>query len=385
MDFKFKQLVNVGVTHNLSQDLMATLEGRGYRQPFLAIDRFLLDSPLVKEFIAALDQAGYAYTIYDEIVPDPPVELVDAGAKKYKEAGCDCIVAIGGGSVIDAARGINIVQAGGGSIRDYVFDQKLAHYAGGLIAVPTTSGTGSEVSNAVVVTDTDKDEKLTVLEDNTVSEFAILCPELLVTLPKRQTIATGLDVFAHALEAYTSNLSTPVVDAICEKAMFLVVNYLPKAVKNGQDLEARQEMLVASLLGGWVINNGGTQVGHSQAHILGPKYHIPHGEACAYATPGTIQYTATVKPKKIREVGHILGLEIPSHATDFEIGQIVAEAFKHFRDEVLGMAPFSEYGISQEELVANAEAVVNERFAANAPMQVDKKLAEDLLKMFGQP
>lgn len=384
MEFKFKQLVDVGVSYNLETDLDKVLTDKGYTRPFLAVDKFLLSTPRIKKLIDYLESKNYQLTVYDKITPDPSVELVDNGAKEYTASDSDCIVAIGGGSIIDAARGINIVQSAGGSIKDYVFDKKLDEFCPGLIAIPTTAGTGSEVSNAVVVTDTEKNEKLAVLEDNAVSEVAILCPELLVTLPKRQTIATGLDVFAHALEAYTSRIATPVVDAICEKTMFLVVNYLPKVAQNGQDIEAREQMSVASLLGGWVINNSGTQVGHSQAHILGPKYHIPHGEACAYATPGTIQYTALVKPKKIREVANILGAEVPQSATDFEMGQIVANKFREFRDDVLGLPSFSEYSINEDELLLNAKDIVNERFAANAPMKVTEELALELLKLFGK-
>ena len=221
--------------------------------------------------------------------------MVDEGADIFSLNQCDCIIAIGGGSSIDVGRGINIVRVNGGKIADYVNPDKAIKPCPDLIAVPTTSGTGSEMSNALIVTDQQTQSKLAVLADQAVSEYAILNPDLVMTLPKNMTIATGLDAFAHAAEAYTSNLSSPITDAICEKVMYLIVKYLPSAVKDGNDREARERMMVAAALGGWMLNNAGTHLGHSIAHIVGSKYHIPHGMACAYALPGVLEYISPVE------------------------------------------------------------------------------------------
>lgn len=384
MNYKAQQLVKVAVTYDFSETVIETLKAKDYKNVFLAVDKFLLESNTIKKLLEQFDQNNIKYYVYDEIVPNPPVELVNEGADIFKSNNCDSILAIGGGSVIDAARGINIVRKHGGSISDYVFDKEVPSFCESLIAVPTTSGTGSEVSNAVVVTDTEKNEKLTVLSDNALSEFTILAPELVVTLPPEQTKATGLDAFTHAMEAYTSVLSTPVIDAICEKIMFLIVKYLPQAVENGEDLEARERMMVAALLGGWVINNSGTQVGHSQAHVLGVKYNIPHGAACAYAAPGTLELTAKEEPKKIREIGNILNTDIPHNASNEDVGRIVSEKFKQFRDDIIQLQSFSEYDISEEELLKNAKDVSIERFAENSPVKVTEDVAEELLRKFGK-
>ena len=223
---------------------------------------------------------------------------------------------------------------------------------------------------------------MAVLSNNAVSEYAVLAPELVITLPKSMTAATGLDAFSHAAEAYTSNLSSPITDAICEKIMYLIVKYLPKAMKNGNDIEARERMMVAAALGGWMLNNAGTHVGHSQAHIIGALYGIPHGMACAYALPGTLLYTAQAEPKKVKEIGLILGAEYPEDPTDLEIGEITAEKFKWFRDDVIGLDSFEKFNISREELISNAEKVVEERFAGNSPMKITLDLAKNLLKSY---
>ncbi len=383
MDYKLEQKVKVAVTYELNLTLLEVLNNNNYQKPLIVIDEFLLDSPIIKKVFSTFKDNDIEYVIYDEIVPNPPINLVNRGAEIFDDNECDAILAIGGGSIIDAARGINIVRTFGGSIEEYVEDKEVTEFCPGLISIPTTSGTGSELSNTLVVTDTESKQKLAVISDNAVSEYAVLDPNLLVTLPKSLTIMTGLDAFSHAAEAYTSVLSSPVVDAICEKIMFLIVNYLPKAVKNGDDLEAREQMMVAAALGGWVMNNGGTHIGHSIAHVVGAKLDIPHGQACSYSLPGTLLYTAQAKPKKIKEIGSILNAVIPQDATDLEIGEITAEAYKDFRDNIIGMEPFENLNITQEDLQSLSDDIINERFAVNTPMPVTKRLVESLLKSFG--
>lgn len=384
MDFKFEQHVKVKVTNDLSKTILDILNLKKYKKPFIVVEKFLLDMPVVKEFFNTLRENSIEFITYDEVLPNPTVRMVDEGVTKFKENHCDSVIAIGGGSIIDTARGINVVRTlGGSSIKEYVNERELSKPCEGLISVPSTSGTGSELSNTFVITDEDKKEKLAVISDNAVSEFAVLYPKLTLTVPTQSTIATGLDAFTHALEGYTSTLSSPITDAICEKIMYLIVKYLPKVVKNGNDMEARERMMVAAAMGGWTMNSAGTHIGHSQAHILGAKYNITHGAACAYAAPGTIQYTANVEPKKIKEVGYILGAEFPEDVTDFEIGSIVSEKFRNFRDETLGLKPFSSYGISREEILSNIEEVKKEQFAINAPIKLDTKTMNDILEVFG--
>lgn len=380
MDYRLEQRAKVCVSHDFSKDLLETLKTSNYKKPLISIDSFLLQSPVVNKALDTLKQADINYVVYDEIVPEPPFEIVNKGAKLYQENECDSIIAIGGGSVIDASRGINIVSHCGGQIQEYIEDKTIDQRILGLIAVPTTSGTGSELSNALVVTDTKKQEKLAVLSDEAVSEYVILVPELAKSMPKGLTISTGLDVFAHAMEAYTSNLSTPVVNAICEKIMFLVFKYLPTAVHHGEDLEARERMMVAAALGGWAINNGGTHLGHSIGHVVGAKYHLAHGNACAYALPGVIEKTALAEPKKIREIGNILELSLPNDLSNEELGKEVAKGFKHFRDEVLGLEPCK---LNKEEVVSLTDQVVHERFAANTPFEVTHEIVGAILESYG--
>lgn len=383
MQFKLEQKVKVAVTYKLADSVIEILEARDWKRPMLLCSAFQLRHPLIEEMMEKLRDMDRACVVFDGIIPDPPAYTINNGAALCKENGCDCLIAIGGGSAIDTARGINIVRKFGGKIEDFVSKREITEPCEGLIAVPTTSGTGSELSNALVVSDDETHEKLAVLSNNAVSEYALLCPPLTATLPTQMTAACGMDAFAHAAEGYTSALSSPITDAICEKVMYLIAKYLPQAVANGYDLEARERVMVAACLAGWMLNNAGTHLGHSQAHILGAKFHIPHGAACAYALPGTILYTADANVKKVKEIGLILGAEFPADPTDLEVGRITADSIRRFRDEVLHMKPWSEYNISDEQVLACAAEVAHERFAGNFPLEVTEELCSRMLEQWG--
>lgn len=383
MKIRMQQPVKVIVEHNLRDSIIELLKNEKLNRPFIVLDSFLLKVPAVKEMLDALKENGVEYKTYAGIVPDPPASVINKGAEEMAEFNADSVIAIGGGSSLDSAKGINIVASDGGKIEDYVKDESLIHDLKTLISIPTTAGTGSEMSNALVVTDEKTEEKNAILSDKMLSDYALLIPELTVSLPERQTIASGLDAFSHAAEGYLSILSSPVADAISEKIMFLLYNHLPGAVHDGKNIEMRQRVMVAACLAGWILNQSGTIVAHSEAHILGSKYHFVHGEAVAYALPAVLKLVAPVYPKKVKEIGKILDAQFTGQETPEEIAEITVKAYKHFRDEVVGLHPFSDYGISNDELVKNAEEIVNERFAGNTPVKLTKENVSKLLEDFG--
>ena len=383
VDVKLLQKVKVVCTDDLASTLREICETEGYRRPLFVTDAFVATMPLVVEAVDALVASGRDVAVFSGVQSDPMAGTVAAGVEAFAAHEADSIVAIGGGSSMDVARGINIVRVNGGSIIDYTDSAKPIAPCPAMIAVPTTSGTGSEMSNALVVTDEESGRKLAVLADPAVSEYAVLCPDLTLTLPAGMTIACGLDAFCHAAEGYLSRLSSPVTDAICEKVMFLLCNYLPRAVKDGSDRAARERVMVAAALAGWTLNNAGTIAGHSIAHVLGSKYHIVHGEAVGYALPGVMEFVAPVMPGKVREIGQILGAAYPADASEEDVARIAVDAVKDFRDRVLGLHPFSDYGVDEDELLSNARAVAEERFAGNTPRDIDTAAAETLLKAFG--
>lgn len=383
VEFKLLQKVKVITTDDLGETLKEILRLEAYKRPLLVTDSFVSKMPLVVGAVNQLEASGTSVGVYNRVCPDPSTKTVADALKSFDEHKADSLIAIGGGSAMDVARGVNIVRTNGGTISNYLDSSKQIVPCKGLISVPTTSGTGSEMSNALVLTDEVNKTKMTILADEAVSEYAVLCPELTLSLPRNTTIACGLDAFGHAAEGYLSRLSSPVTDAICEKIMFLIFNFLPRAVHNGQDKEARERVMVAANLAGWMLNNTGTIVGHSIAHVLGSRYHIIHGEAVAYALPSVIEFVGPVCFEKVREIGKILGMVYPDSAPQEQVTVLAARAFKDFRDKILGLHSFDSYHINRFELLENASAVAEERFAVNTPRMVDEVAARELLSGFG--
>jgi len=283
MQYTFQQQVKVITGAGSVQQIGQVLEEAGYTKAFLIFDKTIKKIGLIDKIETSLQMAGVDYVEYDNVLPDPPAECIDAGAALCKREQCDCVIGVGGGSSIDTAKGINILRFNEGTILDYA--TKPMQLCSGLITVPTTAGTGSELSNGAIISDIVHDRKVPILCFNNMSEYTILDPELTQGMPYNLTLMTGLDVFSHAAEAYTTNAANTMTDLICEKVMAVVVENLPKVLENPNNLQARANMQCAASMGGWMLYHSGSHVGHSIAHVLGAHFHIPHGAACAYGLP----------------------------------------------------------------------------------------------------
>ncbi len=377
MNFTLEQKVKVVEGPGCVAKVGEILKGSGYARAFLVCDGGVKAAGIVDRVVAGLSEAGVAHVLFDKVLPDPPAELVNEGAVLCRETGCDCVIALGGGSSIDTAKGINLLRFNDGDILCYASPDKPMNPAPGLLTIPTTSGTGSELSNGLIISDVKNGVKVPILAVNAMSEYALLDPELTYGMPLNLSRATGLDVFSHACECYTSILANCMTDMICEKLMETVVRYLPRVCQDASDAEARERMHAGASLGGWMLALASAHVGHSLAHVAGGKLHIPHGLACAYSLPVTLEFIAPAVPGKVRKVGEILGVEFSGSESPECIGTKTAAAYRAFVYETLGVA---ELDIHDVDLEALAEDVEREVLAGLCPVRVTREGALAMLK-----
>lgn len=379
VNYTCMQNVKLMVGEGCYMQMGETLKENGYKKAFVVYDGGVKAAGIIGQVLESLDKAGIAYTEFDKVLPDPPAEVVNEGAEICKEEDCDCVIGIGGGSAIDTAKGINILRVNGGSILDYANPEKEMKKSLGLMSVPTTSGTGSEMSNGLIISDTKTNSKVAILVVNGMSEFAVIDPAFAVGMPLGLTIMTGLDVFSHAAEGYTSVLANPMTDMINLSVMQTVVEYLPHAVADGTDMEARTKMHVAASLGGWMLANSSAHVGHSIAHVIGGMYHIPHGACCAYSLPVVLEKISPILPEKVKTIGKLLGASFDGTENARQIGEKTAEAYKNFAYKTVGVKQIKEYTTDVTKIDELAKRVAAEPLAVLSPVTVTEKNAEEML------
>ncbi len=316
--------------------------------------------------------------IFADIVPDPPVELIARALGFLMDSGADAVVALGGGSPIDAAKATLLI-----------FEQKTGKKLP-LYAVPTTSGTGSEVTKFSVITDREAGVKYPLVSDKLLPDVAILSAELVASVPKSITADTGFDVITHALEAYISTLSNDFTDAFAEKALELAFEYLPRACADGSDMEAREKMHTASCLAGMAFNDVSLGVNHGIAHALGAVFHVPHGRANAMILAHVMKYNAeldtpTSKPtlacKKLAKIARFIGL--PAFSERQGAANLVNEI--HRLSVKVGIPQsLGEVGVSKADYEKNkahiVKSAVNDACTATNPRKIDAISIETILK-----
>ena len=276
-------------------------------------DPGVVSAGILDKLTQIINQTDCNIYIFDKVASDPSTKIIEEIFRYARQNEIDLILAIGGGSPIDASKGVSLLFNNEGKLQDYAGVNKVKNKGIPLIAIPTTSGTGSEVTCFAVLSDLDANTKFTITSNLIVPDFAVLDPELTLSLPPKLTAATGLDALTHAIESYTSLISQPISDALALEAMSLLYKYLPRAVMNGGDLEARTNVMQAELMAGIAFNNAFLGLSHAIASPLGAHYHIPHGIANAIMLPYVLKFNYVSSPEKFIKIARAFGINKTSN------------------------------------------------------------------------
>lgn len=291
-------------------DLPALVKELGGSKVFLVVDPGLIKAGLVERITAPLAKAKIAFEIYDQVDPEPGLKLADNGAKLAKKAKCDCVVGAGGGSAMDVAKAVSILLTNGGKAEDYLGLGKIKKPGVPKIMIPTSAGTGAEVTFTAVFINEKTKSKGGMNGDPLYPEAAILDPALTVSLPPHITATTGVDALTHALEAFVSTQAHAISDMYALEAIDLISSNLVRAYAHGGNLEARSNMLMGSLLAGKALATAGVGLVHAMAYPLGGMFGIPHGLANAVLLPYVMAYNLIGNPGRFAMLAEVMGAKV---------------------------------------------------------------------------
>ncbi|MGN0505721.1 MAG: iron-containing alcohol dehydrogenase [Lachnospiraceae bacterium] len=376
-EFTFSVPQNITVGRGSLAKLPQVAGELGGTHAFIVSDAYLNKIGLVTTCADALEKAGIQTDAFTETEGNPSVETVEKATAAFKASGADFIIALGGGSPMDVAKAVGVVAKYGGSITEYEGGGKVPGDIVPLIAVPTTAGTGSEVTAFSVITDHSRNYKLTVFSYKLIPKYAILDAELLTTAPASVAAACGVDAMIHALEAYISKAASPFSDAMAEKALELIGKNIRAYVADRKNLEAAEAMAVGSLFAGIAFSWARLGNVHAMSHPVSAYFNVPHGVANAILLPVIVEYNALADRGKYRNIYRYISREaVPS---EHFAPELLAEELKAL-NKALGIpASLSEVGVTEDKLDAMAEDAMKSGNVAVNPRSTTK---EDILMLY---
>ncbi len=317
--------------------------------------------------------------VFSDVPQDSGMEVVDAGTAYANSVGADVVVSLGGGSVIDTAKGMCILMKQGGSFADFEGFQMLTEPQTPHIAVPTTAGTGSEVSSGAVILDKKQGQKIIIAENHNIPRVAILDPLLTEKLPPSLTASTGMDALTHAIESFVATTKNPISDALSLYSIKLISKYLSLAVKDGSDMLARGQMQIAALTAGWAFSNGYLGCVHAMAHSLGAIKGIPHGTANALLLPHVMRFNLEEIPEMTAEIANAMEVDI-SGMSAMEAGEAAIKKVEELLIEVNLPRKLSEFDVTEEEMKKCSELAMSDGSIVCNPKMVREP--EEVFEIF---
>jgi len=357
----------------------------GVKKALIVTDQVMVKLGVLEGVKKALEQAKTQFTIYDAVATEPTVDYVKEGLKSFKDNGCDFLIAVGGGSPIDTAKAIAIMLTNPGSVEDYKGLGKVTKEGAPLIAIPTTAGTGSEVTQFTIITDTKTSVKMLIGSPLVMPKVAIVDPLLTLSSPRSLTAAVGIDSLTHAIEAYVSVKAQPMSDIFCLSAIELISGNLRQAWANGNNIEAREKTMLGALQAGIAFSNASVALVHGMSRPIGAYFHVPHGASNAALLGVVTEFSIIGNPTRYADIAKAMGENVAG-LTDLEAAQLAARAVKTLIKDI--QIPFLRgLGVEKGKLEQLAPKMAEDAIASgspgNNPRQATKEEIVELYKIAG--
>ncbi len=349
---------------NASRDADIEMGALGGSKAVVVTDKGIIKAGLVDGITECL--GGKCAGVFSEVPQDTGVEVVDAAAEFARKNGADMVISVGGGSVIDTAKGMCILLTEGGTLRDFDGVQLLSRPQVPHMVIPTTAGTGSEVTNAAVIMDREMGQKRLLVENFNVPRMAILDPKMTEKLPPLLTASTGMDAMTHAVEAVHSIPHEPITDGLALHAIRLLYRYLPVCVENGSDLHARGQVQIAATMAGWAFGNAMVGIVHAMAHSIGAIAHVPHGIANGILLAESMEFNLEEAADGYAMIAEAMGVR-EKGMDDHDAARAAISAMREFTLRIGHPQRFSEMGVSEQDIVKAADLSLSDGSIVNNP------------------
>lgn len=351
---------------NAAKELPRILKEFKAKNVMVVYDAGVKMAGIAEKVLAEVEKADVKVTVFDGVIPNPTNEVVEEAAEIAQRENIDVFVAVGGGSSIDLTKAVNILMTNPGPIGQYGGIGLVKEPVLPLIAIPTTAGTSSEITNVVALTDTKAVCKYVIIDNKIVADKVIADPEFTKTMPAGVTAATGMDAITHAVESYISNMSTALTEYHSIKALQIFHEYLPKAVANGSDMEAREKMMLGCLIAGFGFSNANLGLVHGIAHTLSAHFHLAHGVANATVLPYVMEYNGDSCPEKMVNLAKAIDLPVS--------GDLAKDKYLLSKEllkmtKTVGIKTLSELGVEEKDFEMIAEDVLKEPVLGFNPKQ----------------
>lgn len=354
-------------------DMAEATLGQFGKKAMLVTDKVMIELGNCAKVENALKNQGIEYIVYSEITGEPTDTMIENGVKQYREAGCDFLIALGGGSPIDSMKAIGSLAVNGGNISDYmgkIIDAEMPPMA----AIPTTAGTGSEATQFTIITDTKKDIKMLLKGKVLMPDLAVIDPQFTMTAPPKITAATGLDALCHAVEAYTSRKAQTLSDTFALSAVKRIFSYLPAAYHDGKNEEARVEMSVAALEAGIAFNNASVTLIHGMSRPIGALFHVAHGLSNAMLIKVCLSYALEGAYDRFAELGRAIGAA-SLEDSEKEAAEIFLAAAVRLTEE-LETPTLAEFGIEKQAFFDVIEKMAFDAMDSGSPQNTRREISQ---------